>query len=98
MFAGRLLTMNISLPKELEERVKARVASGLYSSVSEVVREALRLQDSYLENQDKILEELRAEINIGLQQIENGQTVRFDPDALREKARQRILAKKNLDH
>ena len=34
--------MNISLTSELENFVKAQVASGQYSSASEVIREALR--------------------------------------------------------
>lgn len=36
-------TMNVSLTPELHRMVKARVASGLYTSASELVREALRL-------------------------------------------------------
>lgn len=36
-------TMNVSLPDELARFVRERVDSGLYSSASEVVREALRL-------------------------------------------------------
>ncbi|MCP4006553.1 MAG: type II toxin-antitoxin system ParD family antitoxin [bacterium] len=35
--------MNVSLTPELEELVQGKVASGLYNSNSEVVREALRL-------------------------------------------------------
>lgn len=34
--------MNISLTPELEEYIQNKVKSGLYSSASEVVREALR--------------------------------------------------------
>jgi len=36
------MTLHISLPKELERLVHEKVKSGLYSSASEVVREALR--------------------------------------------------------
>ena len=35
--------MNISLTPTLEKFVQEKVASGLYNSVSEVIREALRL-------------------------------------------------------
>ena len=35
--------MNVSLTPELEKLVEEKVASGLYTSASEVVREALRL-------------------------------------------------------
>lgn len=58
--------MNISLNPHFEELIKAKVDSGLYNSVSEVVREALRL----LEERDQLrsirLEELRREIQLGL--------------------------------
>ena len=35
--------MNISLTPELEELIHQKVASGLYHSASEVIREGLRL-------------------------------------------------------
>jgi antitoxin ParD1/3/4 len=58
--------MNVNLTPQLEELVRAKVSSGLYTSASEVVREALRL----LQEQDQIREaklgELRAEIRKGL--------------------------------
>jgi putative addiction module CopG family antidote len=37
----------ISLPAELENRVREHVASGLYGSASEVIREALRFFEAY---------------------------------------------------
>ena len=37
--------MNINLTPQLEDLVRQKVASGLYTSASEVVREALRLMD-----------------------------------------------------
>src|SRR5688572_25023660 len=39
----KVTTMNVSLPSELARFVRAKVESGHYSSVSEVIREALRL-------------------------------------------------------
>ncbi len=39
----KFTTMNVSLPAELAKFVRARVESGHYASVSEVIREALRL-------------------------------------------------------
>ena len=40
--------MNVNLTPQLEELVRAKVASGMYSSASEVVREALRLMGGRL--------------------------------------------------
>lgn len=40
-----VMPMNVNLTPQLEALVKQKVASGLYSSASEVVREALRLME-----------------------------------------------------
>jgi antitoxin ParD1/3/4 len=58
--------MNINLTPQLEEMVRQKVASGLYTSASEVFREALRL----MEGQDRVravkLDQLRQDIQDGL--------------------------------
>lgn len=41
------MSLNISLPPELENRVRQHVESGLYSSAREVIRGALRLFEAY---------------------------------------------------
>ncbi len=41
------MSLNVSLPPELESRVRAHVASGMFGSASEVIREALRLFEAY---------------------------------------------------
>ena len=51
--------MNISLTPTLEKFVQDKVASGLYNSVSEVIREALRL----LASKDAISQERIAQLN-----------------------------------
>jgi antitoxin ParD1/3/4 len=60
------VAMNINLTPQLEELVRQKVASGLYTSASEVIREALRL----LEEQDHMraakLDQLRRDIQDGL--------------------------------
>ena len=65
--------MNVSLTPELEELVSEKVKSGLYNSASEVVREGLRL----LREQDELrhlrLDALRRDVQIGLEQAEQGQ-------------------------
>ena len=58
--------MKVNLTPELEEMVRQKVSSGLYTSASEVIREALRL----MEEQDRIgaakLDQLRRDIQDGL--------------------------------
>jgi len=82
--------MNVNLTPQLEELVRSKVSSGLYTSASEVVREALRL----MEEQDRLrqvkLEELRREVRKGL---ESGPSQPWDAKALKKKARSRLSAK-----
>lgn len=60
------MSLNVSLPPELEKRVRAHVASGLFGSASEVIREALRLFESYHTVQGATLAALQADIEQGL--------------------------------
>ena len=66
------MTLNVSLPKELETRVREHVASGLYGSASEVIREALRLFETYHSVQQTRLAALKADIDQGFADIEAG--------------------------
>jgi antitoxin ParD1/3/4 len=70
--------VNVSLTPDLEKMVQEKVASGLYNSASEVVREALRL----LKEQDIMKqmrsEELRREVAIGIEQIERDEYTTYD--------------------
>ena len=58
--------MNVNLTPELESLVRDKVASGMYTSASEVVREAPRM----MQGQDHVraarLESLRQDIRLGL--------------------------------
>lgn len=64
--------MNVSLTPELEQMVNDKVASGFYTSASEVVREALRLLQEYDDVRRRRVEELRREIEAGAEQIKQG--------------------------
>lgn len=72
------MALNVSLPKELEARVREHVASGLYSSASEVIREALRLFENYQSVQQTRLAALRADINQGFADVEAGRVSPVD--------------------
>lgn len=58
--------MNVNLTPQLEEMVRSKVASGLYTSASEVVREALRLMDEQDRLRAAKLVQLRDDIRQGL--------------------------------
>lgn len=68
--------MHVSLTPELENAVKAKVASGLYNNASEVVREALR-QSLLRESENQWL---AREAAIGFAQLEAGQTIEVDSE------------------
>ena len=82
--------MNVSLTKELEELVSGKVKTGLYQTASEVIREGLRL----LEERDRLyhlrLEELRRDVKIGLDQLDRGEGVPFDPAAMKRRLRKKV--------
>lgn len=61
--------MNVNLTPQLEELVRSKVSSGLYSSASEVVREALRLMDEQDRLRQAKLDQLQAEIRRGIASV-----------------------------
>ena len=70
-----MATRNVSLPAELEEFIESKVASGEYVHASEVVRDALRL---LMERDAEKLERLRAEIQKGVDDFDNGRFLPHD--------------------
>jgi len=65
---------SILLGDHFESFISEEIASGRYSSASEVVRTALRL----LEIEEQKIKQLRKEIQIG---IDSGMVENFDPEA-----------------
>jgi antitoxin ParD1/3/4 len=59
--------------------MRQKVSSGRYNSASEVVREALRLIDTYESLRTATLAKLRADVEAGWQQVEEGNVRDFDP-------------------
>ncbi len=70
--------MNISLTPELEKFIQNKVDSGLYTSVSEVIRESLRLLNTYDELQKAHVAQLNQAINEGFMQLKKGQGVKAE--------------------
>jgi antitoxin ParD1/3/4 len=75
---GVNMSLNVSLPKELEARVREHVASGLYGSASEVIREALRLFEAYHLAQQVHLNALKADIDRGVADMNAGRVAPVD--------------------
>ncbi len=78
--------MNVNLTPQLEELVRSKVASGLYTSASEVVREALRLMDEQDRLREAKLAQLRSDVRQGLA---SGSSQPWDAEALKSMARAR---------
>ncbi|MFN9693103.1 MAG: type II toxin-antitoxin system ParD family antitoxin, partial [Synechococcaceae cyanobacterium] len=74
---------------QLEAMVKAKGASGRYTSASEVVREALRLMEHQDQLRDLQLQELRRAIQDGL---DSGEPVAWNPEAIKAAGSQRLRA------
>jgi antitoxin ParD1/3/4 len=78
--------MNVSLTPELEQYVQEKVSSGLYYSASEVIREGLRLLREREQLQQIRLQELRQDIQAGL---DSGEATPLNMQAVKERGRQR---------
>lgn len=72
------MSLNVTLPKELEARVREHVASGLYGSAREVIREALRLFGVYHLAQQVHLNALKADIDRGVADMNAGRVAPVD--------------------
>lgn len=67
--------MNVSLTPELEKLVQAKIATGRFHSVDEVVEEALRLLKRQEIDREADLRELRARMDEGLASLDRGEWV-----------------------
>jgi antitoxin ParD1/3/4 len=81
------MSLNISLPAELENRVRDHVASGMYGSASEVIREALRLFETYQTVQAASFAILKADIAQGLADVQSGRVGKADMAAIKAQGR-----------
>ena len=84
--------MNVSLTPKLDKFVATKVASGRYTSASEVVREGLRL----LEEQDRTrasqLAAFNRELAVRIQSLDRGEFV--EPEAVWKRLKQRSLERR----
>ena len=77
--------MHVALTPELDRMVHEKVASGLYDSASEVIREALRL----MAGRESGIEWLRNEATLGFEQLEVGEYIDVTRDEFLEQMHQR---------
>lgn len=80
------MSTNISLTPELENYAKDQVSSGLYNSVSEFMREAVRLhREKNIEHQF-YLQALRQQLSHAEIEIEQGKISPFNMNEISERA------------
>ncbi len=89
------MTMKVNLSPQLEAMVKAKVASGRYTSASEVVREALRLMERQDQLKELQLEQLRQEIQNGLT---SGEPMAWNPEAINDDGRRLLQRSAESNH
>ena len=70
--------MNVSLTPDLAKFVAKKVKGGKYQTASEVVREALRLLEEREVERKAKLEALRADLQIGLDELDRGEGLSLD--------------------
>lgn len=92
--------MNVSLTKELENFISELVESGMYYSASEVVRDGLRLLKEQQALKKVRLDELRAEIMLGVEDLKNGRSQTFYSgdevfDEIVKRGREKLEQKRN---
>lgn len=86
------MSLNVSLPPELEDRVHQHVESGHYSSASEVIREALRLFEAYHGVQAASLAGLRADVAQGVADMAAGRVRELDMNEVKQRGRAMLAA------
>lgn len=86
--------MNVSLTPQLEDLLKEKVSTGMYSSVSEVVREALRLLSERDSMQEMKREALKKDIAQGINSLNNGEGKSLDIENIKAEGRQVMASKK----
>ena len=67
--------MTLRLPADVETWVREKVARGEFSDVDAVIREAMRL----LDEREHQIAELRALLQAGLDQLDQGEGIPFTP-------------------
>ena len=87
------MTLNVSLPTEMEARVREHVASSLYGSASEVIREALRLFEAYQTVQSSSLAALKADIRKGVADVQSARVEPMDMAAIKSRGRAALKAR-----
>lgn len=75
--------MNVNLGDTLDQFINELLKSGLYQSQSEIVREGLRLLKEREDLRKVRLDQLRGEIDKGIEQLDRGDQQAHDEESLK---------------
>ena len=81
------MAMNVSLTPELERYVNQKIESGLYQTASEVVRAGLRLLKEREDLHRQTVEELRRELQVGIDEADRGELSPLDAEGTLKRLR-----------
>jgi antitoxin ParD1/3/4 len=81
--------MNTSLPVDIQQRIDAQLATGVFASQEEVLREAL----DGLERRQRGLSRLREMVAEAEEDIAAGRVGTFDRDEIKRDVRERLAAR-----
>ena len=85
--------MSTTVPREFEQFVAQGIASGRFRSEEEAATEAFDL----LRQREQKLDALRAEIQIGLDDIQAGRVSPLDIEDIKRRGYERLVAEKSGD-
>ncbi|WP_017671888.1 type II toxin-antitoxin system ParD family antitoxin [Blastomonas sp. AAP53] len=78
---------SITLTEAHHQMLHAAIEAGEYASISEAIRDALRGWEIQRRVREAELEDLRREIQKGIDDIEAGRVVAWDPEAMKQRLR-----------
>lgn len=88
--------IQLNLTPEIEEFIDRQVTAGKYNSTAELVEAAVAnlMFETVIDLPPDELEELRAEIAVGLAQANRGELKTWDPHEIRDEGRKLLAASK----
>ena len=82
--------MNVALTPEMQRFVDDKVRSGQFRSPSDVIDVALSVLKESEALTPEALEELRADVRVGLEQLDRGEAGDWDADDVKARLRQHV--------
>jgi antitoxin ParD1/3/4 len=82
--------VQVSLDPSLEEFVQEKVRAGQFADATELVNDAVRLMRELEQEESEEIERLRAELRIGIDQLDRGEGTPWDPEEIKAEGRRRL--------